>query len=130
MAGRDGSSVPATDESGAPLARGDGMTLEQWLDQRALVPPPALRHRLDTAVVEAPAQAGLPVPDAALEAALRLLDGLLRRADSSRAGALELLAADALMTYAFEAAADTPERLEALGAHAMERIAAAADHVA
>ena len=102
------------------------MTFADWLDRRELVPPPALRHRLDTAVTEAPRAQTLPAPDASLEAALVLLDGLLRGADASRAGALELLAADALMTYAFEAAADEPERLEELGALAMHRIAQAA----
>jgi hypothetical protein len=107
------------------------MTLDHWLDQRELTPPAALRQRLAAAVADAPKSTMLPVPDAALAAALRLLDSLLRTADSSRAGALELLTADALMTYAFEATADTPERLEALGAEAMERIAAAAaDHAA
>ena len=105
------------------------MTLEEWLDRRELVPPPALRHRLDEAAASGPGTPTLPVPDAALEAALHLLGSLLRGADSSRAGALELLAVDAFMTYAFEAAADLPDRLEPLGALAMERIAAAAtDH--
>ena len=107
------------------------MTLQQWLDRRELVPPPALRRRLDDAVRGDALRDDLPVPDAALEAALDLLDGLLRGADSSRAAALELLTADAFMTYAFEATADVPERLEALAARAMERIASAtADHAA
>lgn len=107
------------------------MTLDQWLDRRELVPPPALRRRLHAAVAASPDTSELPVPDAALEAALRLLDGLLRGGGASRAGALELLTADALMTYAFEATADVPERLDALGVHAMQRIAsAAADHPA
>ncbi len=107
------------------------MSLVQWIDRRELVPPPALRRRLDGAVTATRAVEALPVPDAALEAALQLLDGLLRAADLSRGGAIELLAADALMTYAFEATADTPERLEALAEQAMRRIAAAtADHSA
>ena len=102
------------------------MMLEEWLDRRELAPPPALRRRLDEAAADGANTAALPIADAALEAALRLLGRLLRGANSSRAGALELLAVDALMTYAFEAAADQPDRLEALGAEAMERIAAAA----
>ena len=44
--------------TGASLARGDAMTLGTWLDQRELVPPPALRRRLDAAVSA--------VPDAAI----------------------------------------------------------------
>ena len=102
------------------------MTLDQWLDRRELVPPPALRRRLKAAVRTAPDAAVLPVPEAALESALELLESLLRRADPSRAGAIELLTVDALMTYAFEATADVPERLEALGEMAMDRIAAVA----
>ena len=114
--------------TGASLARGDAMTLGTWLDQRELVPPPALRRRLDAAVSAVPDAAILPIPDAAVEAALRLLDVLLRDSDPSRAAAIELLTADALMTYAFEATADMPERLEELGGLAMQRIAAAAEH--
>jgi hypothetical protein len=106
------------------------MTLGAWLDERELVPPPALRRRLDAAVTAVPDAAVLPIPDAAVEAALRLLDVLLRAPDSSRAAAIELLTADALMTYAFEATADMPERLEELGGLAMQRIAAAAEHSA
>ena len=102
------------------------MTLDQWLDRRALEPPPALRRRLGAAIASAPAAETAPVPDVALGAALALLDGLLGRRDSSRAGALELLAADALMTYAFEAAAENPASLEQLASRAMRDIARAA----
>ena len=107
------------------------MTLDQWLDRRELVPPLALRRRLKVAARSTPEAAALAVPEAALESSLELLAGLLHRADPSRSGAIELLTVDALMTYAFEGAADTPERLEALGELAMERIAAlAGDHCA
>jgi hypothetical protein len=41
----------------------------------------------------------------------------------SRAQALDLLAADALLTYAFEAAADEPQSLVARADDAMLRIA-------
>jgi len=102
------------------------MTLQQWIDRRELVPPEALTQRLREAIVAASPSPAESPSDAALDAALVLFDSLLRGADPSRAGALGLLAADALMTYAFEAAADHPDRLEALGADAMRRIAAAA----
>ena len=102
------------------------MSLQEWIDRRELEPPPALAQRLCEAVEEGPDGARQPVPVAALDAALVLLDSLLRGADPSRAGALGLLTVDALMTYAFEAAADDPDRLEALGAEAMRRIAATA----
>ena len=51
-----------------------------------------------------------------------LLDGCLTR-DS----ALELLAVDAIVTYAFEASADRPERLEDIAGAALARIAALAE---
>lgn len=104
----------------------DRLTLQQWIDRRELVPPPALTERVREVVQESSRGLDRTVPGAALEASLSLLDSLLRGADPSRAGALGLLTADALLTYAFEAAADEPDRLEALGAEAMRRIAAAA----
>ena len=45
----------------------------------------------------------------------------------SRTGALTLLAADALVTYAFETAGEQPERIESLAVEAMTRIATAAE---
>lgn len=65
---------------------------------------------------DAPADALLGVASAAMAQALR--DGCLTR-DS----ALALLAVDAMVTYAFEAAADDPERLEARTEAALARIA-------
>jgi len=63
------------------------------------------------------------VPEACLEAGERLLDELLVSGSTSRGTALDLLAVDALVTYAFQAAADSPDRLEARAARAMARIA-------
>jgi len=45
----------------------------------------------------------------------------------TRAHALDVLSADALLTYAFEAAADEPSRLTARADLAMQRIAALAE---
>jgi hypothetical protein len=59
-----------------------------------------------------------------LDAGERLLDALLNAGTTSRATALDLLAVDALITYAFQAAADDPARLEQRAAMAMARIAA------
>jgi len=42
---------------------------------------------------------------------------------TDRGSALDLLAVDALVTYAFEAAAETPAELEQLANDAMTRIA-------
>jgi hypothetical protein len=62
----------------------------------------------------------------ALDAAMVLVESILRDATGSRTGAITLLAADALVTRAFEAAADEPERIERLASEAMARIATAA----
>jgi hypothetical protein len=45
----------------------------------------------------------------------------------TRASALDLLAVDAIVTYAFEAAADEPGRLERRASDALARIAALAE---
>ena len=61
--------------------------------------------------------------DAAGEAMATLLhDGCL-----TRSSALDLLAVDALVTYAFESAADEPERIDAHAHQALATIAALAE---
>ncbi len=77
-----------------------------WLDARRPAPPPALRARLNHAVAEL-----LPAPSSVLSAYLaqlgrRLLDGVAGRPQGGRELALDLLAADAFATYAFEAQAE------------------------
>jgi len=81
------------------------MTRQQvlaWLDERRPAPPPGLRAHLEAAVVDAPD----PLP----EHLARLGSDLLARVASHPAGgrevALDLLAADAFVTYAFEAQAE------------------------
>lgn len=62
-------------------------------------------------------------PERLLAAAERLLATMIDPPASSRAAALDLLAADALVTYAFEAAGDDPSRLEERAVTAMNRFA-------
>jgi hypothetical protein len=50
----------------------------------------------------------------------------LIRASTGRDSALDLLAVDALVTYAFEAASETPETLESQAASAIIQLSAAA----
>lgn len=88
-----------------------------WLAGRMPAPPAPLRERLEDALARADDAAGVPAVLA--EAALARLHDALALGDD-RAAAFELLAADALLTYAFEAAAelgvDTVEALaEAYG---------------
>ena len=78
-----------------------------WLDSRKPAPPRALRERLNRTV-----DAQLPGPGSALPVYLAhlgrtLLDGVVGRPEGGRELALDLLAADAFATYAFEAQAET-----------------------
>jgi hypothetical protein len=85
-----------------------------WLAARSAAVPPALHDRMDAAVAAVPATAP---PDAAAELADAAV-GCLRAAFDdcdSRGAALHLLAADALVTGACEAAAEAgPDTLDRL----------------
>ncbi|MFN2571678.1 MAG: hypothetical protein ABR537_08725 [Gemmatimonadales bacterium] len=73
-----------------------------WLDTRRPAPPSTLRARLHDAVQDAPL--GLAAHLAQLGGAL--LDKVASRPTGGRELALDLLAADAFATYAFEAQAE------------------------
>ncbi len=96
------------------------MTLHDWLERRDPIPPPALRQRVRE-LVDAVAPAGDPTATllAAAEAALQ---GLVRDGSLDRAAALDLLAVDALVTYAFESAAESPGGIPVQSAEAMARL--------
>ncbi|HJU88162.1 MAG TPA: hypothetical protein VJ672_02140 [Gemmatimonadaceae bacterium] len=103
------------------------MNLEQWLDERTPVPPPALAERVRQALgndLERPAS---DASAACLDAAERLLVRVLARADADRETASDLLCVDALVTYAYESAADTPASLETEVTFGMRRLGALAD---
>jgi hypothetical protein len=81
------------------------MTREQvlaWLEARRPVPPTSLRERLQSAVHDAPG--GLVAHLA--RHGRELLDKVAARPNGRRELALDLLAADAFATYAFEAQAE------------------------
>ena len=94
--------------------------LERWLAARADTAPDSLRRRLVDAIRAAPARG-----DGAL--AEQLLVRLLDEGCSSRLAAPDLLAADALVTYAFEAASEADDEsvasIDRRAAEAMRRIA-------
>lgn len=73
-----------------------------WLGARRPAPPEKLAERLRAAAAEAPG----PPPRALATLGLALLDGVAARPLAGRELALDLLAADALVTYAFEAQAE------------------------
>ena len=62
-----------------------------------------------------------------LGAAREAMATLLQDGCLTRPSALDLLAVDALVTYAFEAAADEPERIDARAHQALASIAAVAE---
>lgn len=87
---------------------------EAWLRSRIAKAP----ERLRTAMVEALPhhRPDLPVPEALAEGSLVLYRAVLR-GSGGREDALALLAADALLTHAFEAQAELdPAGLEGFGA--------------
>ena len=96
-----------------------------WLDTRDPAPPPAIARRIRELV---PGGASSPdeLADAYLRAGEHLLDQVLHRDCAARENALDLLVADALVTYAFEMASADPRGLERRAAGAMSRIAALA----
>lgn len=75
-----------------------------WLEERRPAQPSSLAAALDRFTAEA-GVAGGGVADRLADAGLLALRAALERPDD-RAGAFDLLAADALITYAFEAAAE------------------------
>jgi len=99
-------------------------TVGGWFDALMPAPPEGLRVRLAALLqpfAHLPAQ---QVPEACLDAGEQLLDELLASGSTSRATALDLLAVDSLITYAFQAAADEPALIDARAARALARIAA------
>ena len=100
------------------------MTVGEWLDGRTPAPPPVLRARIREALGDASAASAHGVADLCLGAAERLVGALLAGDCTSRDCALDLLTADALVTYAFEAAEQSPGDLVPRAAAAMRRIAA------
>ncbi|HXM37864.1 MAG TPA: hypothetical protein VN908_04290 [Gemmatimonadales bacterium] len=78
--------------------------VQAWLDARHPAPPAALRERLNRAVAETTPHSPFPLYLADL--GRELLARVASRPAGGRELALDLLAADAFVTYAFEAQAE------------------------
>ena len=100
--------------------------LKQWLASRTPPPPPRLAARLDSAVRHVTAGSPESMPRELVESASAILSDTLAQASTERNGtaALDLLAADALITYAVEAAAEDCERFAALTDEMIARLSA------
>ena len=100
------------------------MTLGEWLDARDPAPPPALADALRS---ELAAELDAPfadAPGALLKAGERVLERVLRAEPQTPAIAPDLLLADALVTYAFEAVAASAADADHLAREAMARFGA------
>ena len=99
-----------------------------WLERRAEAAPVSLRPRLAEAVRATADVGNGSLAELSSRAGERLLARVLVEDCASRSAAPDLLAADALVTYAFEAAADdesmSARAIGASAAEAMTRIAA------
>lgn len=73
-----------------------------WLDARRPPPPPTLREHMARLAQDGPGS----VPEQLADIGGALLARVMHRPDGSRELALDLLAADAFVTYAFEAQAE------------------------
>lgn len=101
------------------------MSAREWLVTSEPAAPAALRARLESVLAEV-ADPAAPPADVFLAAGEALVARLLADGRTSRDAALDLLTADALLTYAFEAAASEPGGLPGRARAAMVRMAALA----
>lgn len=99
------------------------MTVGEWLATRTPVPPRLLSERIERALGD---RIGLDT-GTVVESFLAAADEMLREClatDAQREIALDLLAVDALVTYACEAAAESPSDLSDVAARIASRYAA------
>ena len=98
------------------------VTPEAWLQARVPVPPPAITARVREVLGSRLAVPVADVTEVFLTAGEGLLALLLVEGRTTRETALDLLCADAFVTYAFEAASCDPERVQVRAERAMARI--------
>jgi hypothetical protein len=99
------------------------VTVGEWLSARTPPPPSPLAERLHAALGARMSDGSAGAYDAVLQTAESLLSDLIALGCAQRDRALDLLAVDALVTYAFEAAAESPDTLAARATSAMSEIA-------
>ncbi len=102
------------------------MTVGDWLGARQPSAPARLAARIEAAVAIEKSEPASRAAEVCLDACERLLADVASRPSPGRESALDLLAANALATYALEAAAETPASLENHARDALRRLAALA----
>lgn len=102
--------------------------LKEWLASRSPPPPPRLAARLAAAVPLSAGSDSGELSGSLIAAATSILREAIAESSEERNGAvaLDLLAADALITYAVEAAAEDCERFAARTDEMIARISAVA----
>ena len=104
-----------------------GARVAAWVAARTPEPPVALAERVGALYARATTPGtDTPTAEGCVDAAAHAVGALLADGATSRHTALDLLAADALATYAFELASERPDSLAALADEAMRRFAALA----
>jgi hypothetical protein len=110
-----------------PIARDPAtMSHREWLASRVPAAPPELLACVVELIATRPDWERLARVDAFIAASEQLLRRVLESGAVARANALDLLAADACVTWAFEAAADDPRTVAAFAERATRGIAAIA----
>jgi len=100
--------------------------VSEWLLAREPRPPAALSARLHDVLGSDASRDASEAADLLLAASERLVEGLLQASATARASALDLLVADSLVTYAFEAASRDAASITSRAQASMQRIAALA----
>ena len=104
-------------------------TVGAWFANLQPPPPLALADELRKLLSHEADRPVGDVPEVCLATGEKMLSELMKSGSTERATALTLLAVDSLVTYAFEAASDDPERLDSRAANAMKRIAELAETI-
>ncbi len=114
--------------SGTAPRPGGAVPHAEWLSNREPIAPADLVARVRVLLEANPALEQAARADAFIEASELLLKRVLHgdQHAAARRNAIDLLAADACVTYAFEAAAEDGADIAALSQRAMARIAAIA----
>lgn len=98
------------------------MTLGEWLDARDPQPPAALAEAVRIELADDIAADISEAPGALLRAGERVLSRVLKAEPQTPAIAPDLLLADALVTYAFEAVAKSAAGVDEFARDAMSRL--------
>jgi hypothetical protein len=99
--------------------------LSGWIEARTPAPPHELIARIASMIGHR--SVGDGAADALVDCSVDAMGRLLGGGCLTRESALDLLAVDALVTYAFEGGADEPAALEDRAKRALARVAALAE---